>query len=123
DGFGGIGEQAGRERRSAVSVQHRRHSDQHCNPQIHEREKGCRTCSSPPPRCPRTTASARPRASPIVPAPRWYWLPQQKPNEVSMLKCYDSVTDRVGTQPDIRNETMAPQLIGIGMPNCTATAR
>ncbi len=23
----------------------------------------------------------------------WYWLPQQKPNEVSMLKCYDSVTD------------------------------
>jgi hypothetical protein len=23
----------------------------------------------------------------------WYWLPQQKPDEVSMLKCYDSVTD------------------------------
>jgi hypothetical protein len=23
----------------------------------------------------------------------WYWLPQQRPNEVSMLKCYDSVTD------------------------------
>jgi hypothetical protein len=23
----------------------------------------------------------------------WYWLPQQKSNEVSMLKCYDSVTD------------------------------
>jgi hypothetical protein len=23
----------------------------------------------------------------------WYWLPQQKPNEVSMLKCYDSQTD------------------------------
>ncbi|MFL5283416.1 MAG: CmcJ/NvfI family oxidoreductase, partial [Rhodopila sp.] len=23
----------------------------------------------------------------------WYWIPQQKPNEVSMLKCYDSVTD------------------------------
>jgi hypothetical protein len=23
----------------------------------------------------------------------WYWLPQHKPNEVSMLKCYDSVTD------------------------------
>jgi hypothetical protein len=23
----------------------------------------------------------------------WYWLPQQKPNEVSMLKCYDSLTD------------------------------
>jgi hypothetical protein len=23
----------------------------------------------------------------------WYWLPQQKPTEVSMLKCYDSVTD------------------------------
>jgi len=23
----------------------------------------------------------------------WYWLPQQTPNEVSMLKCYDSVTD------------------------------
>ena len=23
----------------------------------------------------------------------WYWLPQQGPNEVSMLKCYDSVTD------------------------------
>jgi len=23
----------------------------------------------------------------------WYWLPRQEPNEVSMLKCYDSVTD------------------------------
>lgn len=23
----------------------------------------------------------------------WYWLPQQRPDEVSMLKCYDSVTD------------------------------
>ncbi len=23
----------------------------------------------------------------------WYWLPQQTPTEVSMLKCYDSVTD------------------------------
>ncbi len=23
----------------------------------------------------------------------WYWFPQQKPNEVSMLKCYDSVLD------------------------------
>ena len=23
----------------------------------------------------------------------WYWIPQQKPNEVSMLKCYDSVCD------------------------------
>jgi len=23
----------------------------------------------------------------------WYWFPQQKPTEVSMLKCYDSVTD------------------------------
>ncbi len=23
----------------------------------------------------------------------WYWLPEQKSNEVSMLKCYDSVTD------------------------------
>jgi len=23
----------------------------------------------------------------------WYWLPEQRPNEVSMLKCYDSVTD------------------------------
>jgi hypothetical protein len=23
----------------------------------------------------------------------WYWFPQQKPNEVSMLKCYDSITD------------------------------
>jgi hypothetical protein len=23
----------------------------------------------------------------------WYWLPQQKPTEVSMLKCYDSVSD------------------------------
>jgi hypothetical protein len=23
----------------------------------------------------------------------WYWFPQQKPNEVSMLKCYDSVTN------------------------------
>ncbi|PPQ29704.1 CmcJ/NvfI family oxidoreductase [Rhodopila globiformis] len=23
----------------------------------------------------------------------WYWIPQQQPNEVSMLKCYDSLTD------------------------------
>ena len=23
----------------------------------------------------------------------WYWLPEQEPTEVSMLKCYDSVTD------------------------------
>jgi hypothetical protein len=23
----------------------------------------------------------------------WYWFPQQTPNEVSMLKCYDSITD------------------------------
>ena len=23
----------------------------------------------------------------------WYWIPEQKPTEVSMLKCYDSVTD------------------------------
>ena len=23
----------------------------------------------------------------------WYWLPEQQPHEVSMLKCYDSVTD------------------------------
>jgi hypothetical protein len=23
----------------------------------------------------------------------WYWFPRQKPHEVSMLKCYDSVTD------------------------------
>ena len=23
----------------------------------------------------------------------WYWLPDQKPTEVSMLKCYDSITD------------------------------
>ena len=23
----------------------------------------------------------------------WYWFPQQKPTEVSMLKCYDSVID------------------------------
>ena len=27
------------------------------------------------------------------PGHEWYWLPQQKPNEVSMLKCYDSLTD------------------------------
>ena len=27
------------------------------------------------------------------PSHEWYWLPQQQPNEVSMLKCYDSVTD------------------------------
>ena len=23
----------------------------------------------------------------------WYWIPQQRPEEISMLKCYDSVTD------------------------------
>lgn len=27
------------------------------------------------------------------PEHEWYWFPQQRPNEVSMLKCYDSVTD------------------------------
>jgi hypothetical protein len=27
------------------------------------------------------------------PEHEWYWFPQQKPTEVSMLKCYDSVTD------------------------------
>jgi hypothetical protein len=27
------------------------------------------------------------------PSHEWYWIPQQKPTEVSMLKCYDSVTD------------------------------
>ena len=27
------------------------------------------------------------------PGHEWYWLPQQGPTEVSMLKCYDSVTD------------------------------
>ena len=27
------------------------------------------------------------------PTHEWYWFPQQTPNEVSMLKCYDSVTD------------------------------
>jgi hypothetical protein len=27
------------------------------------------------------------------PTHEWYWIPQQQPTEVSMLKCYDSVTD------------------------------
>jgi hypothetical protein len=27
------------------------------------------------------------------PEHEWYWIPQQQPNEVSMLKCYDSVCD------------------------------
>ena len=27
------------------------------------------------------------------PTHEWYWFPQQQPHEVSMLKCYDSVTD------------------------------
>ena len=27
------------------------------------------------------------------PEHEWYWFPQQKTNEVSMLKCYDSLTD------------------------------
>lgn len=27
------------------------------------------------------------------PEHEWYWVPQQQPDEVSMLKCYDSVTD------------------------------
>ena len=27
------------------------------------------------------------------PGHEWYWVPQQTPEEVSMLKCYDSVTD------------------------------
>src|SRR6266566_5454773 len=45
------------------------------------------------------------------PSTEWYGFPQQKPNEVSMLKCYDSVTDRVGTQPDIRNETISQHAV------------
>ena len=27
------------------------------------------------------------------PEHQWYWVPQQTPSEVSMLKCYDSITD------------------------------
>ncbi len=27
------------------------------------------------------------------PGHEWYWFPQQRPDEVSMLKCYDSITD------------------------------
>ena len=27
------------------------------------------------------------------PEHEWYWVPQQTPSEVSMLKCYDSITD------------------------------
>ena len=27
------------------------------------------------------------------PEHEWYWIPQQQPNEVSMLKCYDSIRD------------------------------
>jgi hypothetical protein len=27
------------------------------------------------------------------PAHEWYWFPRQQPHEVSMLKCYDSITD------------------------------
>ena len=27
------------------------------------------------------------------PEHEWYWFPHQEPNEVSMLKCYDSITD------------------------------
>lgn len=27
------------------------------------------------------------------PGHEWYWVPRQQPDEVSMLKCYDSVTD------------------------------
>src|SRR5438874_509448 len=27
------------------------------------------------------------------PGHEWYWVPQQQPSEVSLLKCYDSVTD------------------------------
>lgn len=27
------------------------------------------------------------------PEHEWYWVPQQQPHEVSMLKCYDSITD------------------------------
>ncbi len=27
------------------------------------------------------------------PSHEWYWIPRQAPNEVSMLKCYDSITD------------------------------
>jgi hypothetical protein len=39
-----------------------------------------------------TTASARPPVT-YRPDHEWYWFPQQKPTEVSMLKCYDSVID------------------------------
>src|SRR5262245_36137028 len=45
------------------------------------------------------------------PNTEWYWFPQQKLNEVSMVKCYDSATDRVGTQQHIRNETISQHAV------------
>src|SRR5919197_500817 len=45
------------------------------------------------------------------PSTEWHRFPQQKPNEVSMLRCYASVTDRVGTQPNIRNETISQHAV------------
>ncbi len=44
------------------------------------------------------------------PEHEWYWLPQQKPNEVSMLKCYDSVTDGSVSRWSFHSACVDPRL-------------
>ena len=38
----------------------------------------------------------------------WYWFPEQKPTEVSMLKCYDSVTDGSVSRWSFHNACIDP---------------
>lgn len=40
----------------------------------------------------------------------WYWLPKQEPTEVSMLKCYDSVTDGSVSRWSFHSAAIDPSL-------------
>ncbi len=42
------------------------------------------------------------------PEHEWYWVPQQTPTEVSMLKCYDSVTDGSVSRWSFHTSSMDP---------------
>ena len=42
------------------------------------------------------------------PEHEWYWFPNQKPTEVSMLKCYDSVTDGSVSRWSFHTACVAP---------------
>ena len=42
------------------------------------------------------------------PEHEWYWVPQQDPTEVSMLKCYDSITDGSVSRWSFHTACIAP---------------